>query len=112
MRTARPLLKCAQPSAAKLIRNKGVARPAALALGPTPNLVEAVDRQPVAVATGLITLLDDFNDAVRTRIDENRSAVDHGVAIIANSVFRRNVIVGYAIARQVCAHSHIAVVRI
>jgi len=57
-------------------------------------------------------LFDDFNDAVRARIDKNRSAVDDGVAIIAHAIFLRNVIVGHANAGQICALPHVAVVRI
>jgi hypothetical protein len=53
---------------------------------------------PLTIVTRLIALLDDFNDAMRSRVDKNRSAIKDGVAIIANSVFRRNVIIGYAIA--------------
>lgn len=68
--------------------------------------------RPAAVAAGLITSLDDFNDAVRARVDKNRSAIDDSVAIIANSIFRRNLIIGYAIIGQICAHPHVTVVRI
>jgi len=50
-----------------------------------------------------MTLLDDFNDTVRARIDKNRATIDHRVAIVANAVFLRDVIVGNAIAGQVCA---------
>jgi hypothetical protein len=68
--------------------------------------------RPVAVATGLVTSLNDFDDAVRARVDENRSTVDNCITIITNPVFRRNVVVGYAIARKICAYTYIAVIRI
>jgi hypothetical protein len=68
--------------------------------------------RPVAIATGLITSLNDFDDAVCTRVDENRSAVDDRIAMITNPIFRRNVIVGYAIARKICAHPNVTVIRI
>ncbi|GIQ75108.1 hypothetical protein BraRD5C2_35490 [Bradyrhizobium sp. RD5-C2] len=55
-------------------------------------------------------LLDDLDDAVCARIDKDRSAIDYGVAIIANSVLLRDVIVGYAIARQIRAHPHVTVI--
>src|ERR1700742_756968 len=49
---------------------------------------------------------------MRTRVDENRSAIDDRVAIIANTVFWRNVVVGYPIAGQVCADPYVTVVRV
>ena len=62
------------------------------------------------MATGLVSLLDDFDDAVRARVDQNRSTIDDGIAIVANAVFLRNVVVSYSIARQVGADPHIALV--
>ena len=65
---------------------------------------------PVAVATGLKTLFDDFNDAVGAGIDENRAAIDHRVAIVMHAIFRWHIVIGYPIAGQVCAHPQFAIV--
>src|ERR1700744_2883698 len=69
-------------------------------------------RRPVATATGRMISLDDFDDTMRARIDENRSTVDNRIAIITYPIFRRNVIVGYAIARKICSYAYITVIRI
>lgn len=57
-------------------------------------------------------LLDDFNDAARTRIDQNRSIVDDRIAIIASTVFRRNVVIGDACFRKYCAYCYVAFVAV
>jgi hypothetical protein len=61
-------------------------------------------------ATGLIALFEDFNDAVGAGIHEDRPAIDHGIAIIANAVFLRHVVVRDPVAGQVGTHPHIALV--
>lgn len=55
------------------------------------------DRQGRSLATGPFNFFDDFNDAVRSRVEKDRSAIDDGVAVIAQTVVLRNVIVRHAI---------------
>jgi hypothetical protein len=62
------------------------------------------------LAAGPVVSIDDFDDAVGPGIDQDRSAVDHGVAIIANAVFGRHVVIRYPLAREVSADPHIALV--
>jgi hypothetical protein len=57
-------------------------------------------------------LLDHLDYASRSRINEHRSIIHNRIAIIANAVFRRNIIVGDACFRKYRAYSHIAFVAI
>ena len=41
-------------------------------------------------------LFDDLNDAVRVRIDQHRAVVHDRVAIVANAIFLRHVVIGHA----------------
>src|SRR5580692_2974871 len=61
-------------------------------------------------AADLEVLIDDFDDAMRAGIDKHRAAVDHGVAVVMGAVFRWHVVIGYAVAGQVCAHPQIAII--
>jgi hypothetical protein len=61
-------------------------------------------------ATGLIALFEDFNDAMGAGIDEDRPAIDDGIAIVANAVFLWHVIVRDPVAGQVGAHPHVTLV--
>jgi hypothetical protein len=45
-------------------------------------------------------LLHDFDDAVGSRVDQNRAVVHHRVAIIAHAIFRRHVVIADAGLRQ------------
>ena len=57
-------------------------------------------------------LLDDFDDAACTGVNQNRSIVDDGVAIFANTILRRNLIVGDARFGKDRAHSYIAFIAV
>ena len=51
--------------------------------------------------TGFLqALVDDLNDGVRSRIDENRLIVDDRVAISADAIFGRHVVIDDAVPRQ------------
>jgi hypothetical protein len=50
------------------------------------------------------TLLDDLDNSARMGIDQNRSIVDHRIAIIADPILWRNVIIGHACFRQNCSN--------
>jgi hypothetical protein len=45
-------------------------------------------------------LLDDLDNPVGARIDQNRAAVHDRVAIVPDAVFRRHVVIGDAVVRQ------------
>jgi hypothetical protein len=45
-------------------------------------------------------LLDDFDNPVGTRVDQNRATVHDRVAIVPNAIFLRHIIIGYALLRQ------------
>ena len=45
-------------------------------------------------------LFDDLDDPSAARLDQNRAAVDDRVAVIANAIFCRYVVVGDAFFRQ------------
>src|SRR6188768_1304691 len=45
-------------------------------------------------------LLDDLDDPSAARLDQNRAAVDDRVAVIANAIFLRYVVIGDAFFRQ------------
>src|ERR1019366_9691801 len=47
-----------------------------------------------------ISLLEDLDDPVGARFDQNRAAVHDGVAIIPNAIFRRHLVIGDALFRQ------------
>ena len=54
----------------------------------------------------LQALVDDLNDGVGSRIDENRLIVDDRVAISADAVFGRHVVIDDAVRRQDGAGLH------
>jgi len=45
-------------------------------------------------------LFHDFDDAMGSRIDQNRAVVHHRVAIITHAIFRRHVVIGDTGLRQ------------
>src|SRR5436305_3054897 len=45
-------------------------------------------------------LLDDFDNPVAARLDQDGTAVHHGVAVIARAIFGRHLVIGYAFFRQ------------
>ena len=49
---------------------------------------------------GPLVLLDDLDNPVRARLDQDGTAVHDGVAIIVHPVFRRHVVIGDALLRQ------------
>src|ERR1035437_4947938 len=57
-------------------------------------------------------LLDNLHDAAGTGVNEHRSIVDDGVAILANTVFLRNVVVSHARFRKLCTHPYIALIAV
>jgi hypothetical protein len=57
-------------------------------------------------------LLDHFDYASRARLNQHRSIVDDRIAIIANAVFGRNIVVSDACFRKDRAYSYIAIVAI
>jgi hypothetical protein len=57
-------------------------------------------------------LLDDLDYAVRTGVNQDRSIVDHRVAVFADTILLRNFIVGHAFLRKHCAHPDIAFVAV
>ena len=56
--------------------------------------------------------LDDLNDAASAGVDEHRSIIDHGVAILANSVFLGNFVVSHACFRKLSAYPYIAMIAV
>src|SRR3954453_15948184 len=69
-------------------------------------------RKPPRLAACVSPLLDDLDDAMRARIDQHGTIVDHRVAIVAHTVFRRHVIVGDALLGQVRANSDVTLIGI
>ena len=59
-----------------------------------------------------LLLLHDFNYPTRTGINQNRSIIDDRVTVFANTVFRWNLIVGYARLRKNCAYSHVPIISV
>jgi hypothetical protein len=57
-------------------------------------------------------LLDDFDYAARTGVNQNRSIVDNCVAIFACTVLLRNLIIGDARFRKLSADPHIALITV
>ena len=48
---------------------------------------------------GRSRLIDNFNDSVRARIDQDRTVVHDGVAILRDTVLSRHFIIGHAAGR-------------
>jgi hypothetical protein len=48
----------------------------------------------------VVVLLDDLDNAVGPRIDQNRTVVHDRVAIIPNAIFRRHIVIGDAFFGQ------------
>ena len=51
-----------------------------------------------------VGLFHDFHDATGMGVNQYRSVVDDGVAILANTIFLRNVVVSHARLWKLCAH--------
>jgi hypothetical protein len=49
-------------------------------------------------------LFHDFHDATGTGVNQYRSVVDHGVAVLPNTIFLRNVVVSHTRFRKLSAH--------
>jgi hypothetical protein len=60
----------------------------------------------------MVELLDDLDYAARAGVNQNRSIVDNCVAIFANTILLRNLVVGDACFRKYCAHPYITFVAI
>src|SRR6187200_3584735 len=54
-----------------------------------------------------LALLDDLHDRVGAGIDEHRPLVDDRIAIVANAVLSRDLVVGHAARRQPGADAHL-----
>jgi hypothetical protein len=67
--------------------------------------VVSTKRPPRRAASA--SLFDDFDDTARSRLDQNRAAIYDRVAILADAIFRRHVIIGHAVFRKDCANPHI-----
>jgi hypothetical protein len=59
-----------------------------------------------------VVLLDDLDDPMGARIDQNRTVVHDRVTIIAGAVFRRHLIIGDAFLRQDRANSDVLAILI
>ena len=57
-------------------------------------------------------LFHHFDDATRTRVDQNRAVVDDGVAIIPHAVFLRYIVIRHAGFRQYGPNPNVLVVAI
>jgi hypothetical protein len=53
-----------------------------------------------------------LDDAPSARVNQHRSIIDDGVAILANTVFLRNVVVGDARFRKLSAYPYIALITV
>jgi hypothetical protein len=53
-----------------------------------------------------------LDDAPSARVNQHRSIIDDGVAILANTVFLRNVVVGDARFRKLSAYAYIALITV
>jgi hypothetical protein len=58
------------------------------------------------------SLLDNFDYSVRTGVNQNWPIINDGIAIFANTVLRRDLIVGDACFRENCAYSYIPLVAV
>jgi hypothetical protein len=59
-----------------------------------------------------VWLFDNFDYAASAGVNEHRSIVDYGVAILANTVFLRNVVVSDARFRKLCTHPYITLIAV
>jgi len=60
----------------------------------------------------LTASVDDFDDAMRSRIDQDGLVVNHRVAIFPHAIFRRDVVIGHAFPGKLGAHGHRPVISI
>src|SRR3954469_5305855 len=61
---------------------------------------------------GRLMLVDDFNDPVRARINQNRTIVHDSVTILGDTILSRHFIVGNAAGRQISANTDFTVISI
>jgi hypothetical protein len=59
-----------------------------------------------------VRLLDDFDYAPRAGVHQNRPIVDDRIAIFANAVLLRNLIIGDARFRKLSADPHVALITV
>jgi hypothetical protein len=57
-----------------------------------------------------LILLDHLNDPAGARINQDRSTIDDSIAILASTVFLRNVIIRHARFRKLGTHPYIALI--
>jgi hypothetical protein len=70
-------------------------------------IVVATEKRRPSRKTALVLLLDDLDDAPRARLNQNRAAIHHCVAMVAYTVLRRHVVIGDAFLREHRANSYI-----
>ena len=83
-------------------------------LARTQSQVTIIVEQARAAVNGgsRFASFDDFDDSVRSRIDQDGPTIDHRIAVVPNTVLRGDVIIGHPILWQICADSQVAPVSI
>ena len=70
-------------------------------------------RLTMALSVGSnLSSVDDIDDAMRSRIDQDGLVVDNRIAIFTHAIFRRNLIKGHAFPGKLRAHGHRPVISI
>src|SRR3954470_1535429 len=63
-------------------------------------------------AVSILRLVDDLNDSMCGRIDQNSTIIHNRVAVFRHAILSRHVIIGDAVLRQILAHAYLTLVGI
>jgi hypothetical protein len=67
---------------------------------------------PLYPTDAVVALLDNFDNPMGARIDQDRAAVHDRVSVVPNAIFRRHIVIGNAFFRQHCADPDILTILI